>query len=378
MGIVVITSQTLGAEGRGSISFILLFINLAQVCAEFVSGSSLINLAPQEKLINLLIPSYLVNVAVALLLPVFLFLYSDLSVSFWVISLTCLFLGLLNTNLNLILGRAEITARNVLQLGYTFLILSGIYVIYHLSGKQDIQWYFEVLCYVYGLAWVFSLSYLFKIKQKEDFGSFKWNPIILKWGWWSQLSQVVNLLNYRMMYFFIERDFGLKDLGVFSNAMTVGDMLKISGHSLGQVQHNRIINSAKPAEKGNEILGKYLALNSVFYAMQTLVLIWLPVYFWTWLLGEDFVDLKNQIIMLLPGFVAMGVGTSFSFHFHALGKFKIVLAVNAIGLAIFVLAYGMFKPSFGFEAIHYSFSISFAAQLLLFVVVFKILRKTAS
>lgn len=370
MGIVIITSQKLGADGRGMISYVLLLISLAQLVTDFIGGSTLINLAPKEKLINLLIPSYIAQVIVSMGLAVIFIHIVNLEISTLLVFLTCLLLGLVNINLSLILGRSFINTRNGIQLFYMLFSLFAVFIVYYVFESANVNDYFNILIFSYALGFLCSVIFLFRIRKKDDFEEFKWNPLLIKWGFWSQLSQVINLLNYRIMYFFIERDYDMAKLGVFGNAMTVGDMLKISGHSLGQVQHNRIITSKNLENEANRILPKYLALNFLLYGLQAIILILIPATFWVYLLGVDFSDLKNQIILLLPGFICMGISTSFSFHYHALSAFKKNLLVNFCTLLSFLIAYYFLKEHYEFNSIHISFSISFGVQLLIFVLLY--------
>lgn len=367
MGVVIITSQVLGAEGRGVISYLLLLIMLAQVVAEFVGGSALINLAPNEKLINLLVPSYVAAILVSTGLWVIVSYLETVAVAPWLLALICLFLCIANINLSLILGRQGINKRNAIQFSYTILLLSGVYFVYWINGELSIVPYFEMLAFAYAVGVLLSTIVLLQVSKPLDFIGFEWTKKIFKFGFWSQLSQLINLLNFRLAYFFVERDFGMASLGIYGNAMTIGEMMKIPGHSLGQVQHNRIINKTEDSYFAKSITGKYLVLNMVLYALQWIVLLALPGVLWSWLLGGEFSTLKSVLLILLPGFVAMGVATSFSFYFHAINRFKTVLLVNLVTLFTVIIVYYSLKNSLGFDAILYAFSTAYTVHLLLFV-----------
>jgi len=371
MGVVVITSQTLGAEGRGAISYVLFIITIAQVLAEFVGGSALINLAPKERIVNLIWPSYVFSLIVALILFFIMRGEHDLLIPSWLMACIALFLCLCNINLNLILGRQLINQRNAIQFIYTLLLLSGVYYVYGLDGQREIQPYFNMLAFTYVIGFILSTLQLFRIADKGNPEPIKWVKEIFQFGFWSQLSQLINLLNYRIAYFFVEHDFGLDQLGIYSNGMTVGDMMKIPGQSLGQVQHNRIINQEKLDSHHSKVLtSRYLTLNLILYIGQAAVILLIPAVFWTWLLGADFLSLKQVILYMLPGFVALGIATSFSYYFHAVNQFRTVLLVNIITLTIFVLGYFRLTHEYGFMAVLISFSVAYVIQLFCFVVLF--------
>jgi O-antigen/teichoic acid export membrane protein len=370
MGVVIITSQTLGSEGRGLISYVLLIIAIAQVISEFVGGSALINLAPRIRTINLIWPSYLFTILIVGILYLVMRFSGNNFIPAWLTALIALFLCLSNINLNIILGRQRINQRNGIQFLYTLLLLSGVYYVYWIQKGTDVVPYFNILAFAYIIGFILSLLQLLSLADKGSIEPLQLSRDIFKFGFWSQLAQLVNLLNYRIAYFFVERDFGLEQLGVYGNSMTVGDMMKIPGQSLGQVQHNRIINHSQPERFGLKLTKRYLTLNLVLYLLQAIVIILLPALFWTWLLGSDFITLKNVVLYLLPGFIALGLATSFSYYFHALNRFKTVLAVNLATLITFVVSYVLLVGNLGFKAVLISFSLAYVVQLMLFVVLF--------
>lgn len=370
MGVVIITSQTLGAEGRGLISYVLLIITIAQVISEFVGGSALINLAPRIRMVNLVWPTYLFTILVVGMLFLVMKLNGNNFIPAWLTALIALFLCLSNINLNIILGKQRINQRNGIQFLYTLLLLAGVYYVYWIQKGTEVVPYFNILAFSYIIGFILSLLQLFSLADKGSTEPVHLSSDIFKFGFWSQMAQLVNLLNYRIAYFFVERDFGLEQLGVYGNSMTVGDMMKIPGQSLGQVQHNRIINHSEPERFGLKLTKRYLTLNLVLYLLQAIVIILLPAIFWTWLLGADFITLKNVVLYLLPGFIALGLATSFSYYFHALNKFKTVLIANLATLLTFMVSYLLLLGSLGFEAVLISFSIAYVVQLLLLAILF--------
>lgn len=370
MGVVIITSQILGAEGRGLISYVLLIITIAQVVSEFVGGSALINLAPRISIINLIWPAYLFAFLVIGAMYFVLKISGNNFIPAYLTALIALFLCLSNINLNIILGRQRINQRNGIQFIYTLLLLSGVYYVYWIQKGTEVEPYFNMLAFTYIIGFILSALQLFSIADKGNPERVHLANEIFRFGFWSQLAQLVNLLNYRIAYFFVERDFGLEQLGIYGNSMTVGDMMKIPGQSLGQVQHNRIINHNLPEQIGLKLTKRYLTLNLVLYLAQAVVILLLPSMFWSWLLGADFSTLKTVVMYLLPGFVALGLATSFSFFFHALNRFKLVLTANIVTLATFVIGYVMLMEDFGFNAVLIAFSAAYTLQLIFFIIAF--------
>jgi|GEM_PF-1591913 len=373
MGVVVITSQVLGAEGRGKIGYYLLIITLAQSLVEFLGGSAIINMAPKHKTINLLLPSYLLSFLVSLGLLGYLILHQhlDLANSLYM-SFCCLFLGLSSMNLSFILGRKQINQRNLIYLFLNLIFLGSIYYFYWIGNNStDFFAYFRLFMFAYLIGFVLSSIKVFQVSNKEDFIHFEWKKDLFFYGFLSQCGQLVNLLNYRISYFFIESNYGMARLGIFSNAMTVGDMMKIPGQSIGMVQHNRIVNHHKDIHYGLRITPRYLALNSMLYLIQWFVILMLPGYFWSWLLGAEFETLKAILMLLLPGFVLLGISTIYAHFFHAINAFKTVLLANSTGLFILVACSFILMPTYGFNGVLYAIDLGYASILVVLIIAYR-------
>lgn len=370
MGVVVITSQVLGAEGRGKIGYYLLIITLAQSIVEFLGGSAIINMSPKHKTINLLLPSYVLSFIVSFGLLGYLMVYAQLDfVNSLYMAFCCLFLGLSSMNLSFILGRKQINQRNLIYLFLNLIFLGSIYYFYWMGkNSSDYFGYFRMFMFAYLIGFVLSFIKVFQVSNKEDFIRFEWKKDLFFYGFLSQCGQLVNLLNYRISYFFIESNYGMAKLGIFSNAMTIGDMMKISGQSIGMVQHNKIVNHHKDVHYGLRITPRYLALNSILYLIQWFVILLLPGFFWSWLLGAEFESLKAILILLLPGFVLLGISTIYAHFFHAINEFKTVFLANAIGLIVLVTGSVLMMPLYGFNGILYAIDLGYASILIVLLI----------
>jgi len=372
MGVVVVTSHVLGAEGRGKIGYYLLIITLAQGLVEFLGGSAIINLSPKHKTINLLLPSYLLSFLVSITLFGYLLAVEKLDpINGIYLSLSCLFLGLSSMNLSFILGRKQINQRNFIYLFLNLIFLASIYYFYWIDNNtSDYFAYFRLFMFAYMVGFILSIIKVFKLSSQDDMNGFEWKRDLFFYGFLSQCGQLVNLLNYRISYFFIESHYGMAKLGVFSNAMTVGDMMKIPGQSIGMVQHNKIVNHRNEVHYGLRITPRYLAINTILYLFQWFFILMLPSFFWTWLLGAEFETLKTILIILLPGFVALGISTIYAHFFHAVNAFKTVLLANTIGLFILIVSSFVLMPIQGFNGVLYAIDLGYASILMVLIIAY--------
>ncbi len=375
LGVVIITSQKLGADGRGIISYLLLLLTLSIALADFVGGSSLVNLSAKHKMIDLILPTYLAVFLLSGCLMIYLTFFSSLF-SFWdhlILSFTAILVGIFNINLNILLGRKKINLRNTLHLLQSLLFLLLIIIGFLIVGTGYI-FYFYALFFSYFIVVLYTFIALKNNSQSLDFSEFRLKKVIFQFGFWSQCAQLINLLNFRLSYFFVENHFGFAKLGLFSNAMTVGDMLKISGQSIGQIQHNQIINYNKAVYNGVKKFNQYFLLNLFIYILQGVFVLMLPAVFWIYLLGAEFASLSKLLLYLVPAFILLGISTIFSHFFHAINHFKTNLLSNILGLFAFISIYFLTKNQLGFQAILIGLIVNYAVILATLYICFILLK----
>ncbi len=352
MGVIIITSKTLGALGRGQISYYLLIIAMTQVIIEFIGGSAIVNLAPKNKIINLILPTYFATTLISLGLAVFLFFNFNISFNLLInLVISCALMSYTAVNIAIVLGRKKIAFANLLQLFQAFIFLGVVFFVFYVEHLDNFGLYFNLLSGTYFLIFLLSIVGLKQVKRENDFSVFQFKKELFVLGFWSQCSQMVNILNYRISYFFVENNYGMQELGLFSNSMTVGDMMKIPGQAIGQVQHNKIVNHSNPKRYGLKITPRYLFINAFLYLLQGVVIFLIPAYFWIWLLGADFTELKTVLNILVLGFVFLGISTIYSHYFHAINQFRIILYANITGLAVLVSFTYFSLPILGLKGI---------------------------
>lgn len=304
--IVVINSNTFGAEGVGTIGLIILNVTILQLITSFVGGTTLVYLIPRRDLSQLLLLTFLWaiigNVMGLLLLNGFQMVPDGYTLLLLLISLSCTFY---NINLTILQSFEKIKIYNLFQIiqsSLLVLIVGVMILIFKINNRAfEIDIYLMALLVSYIFGFVFSLftilNYLKSKKSRVDENtvSIGQTKISLKTifiqlkemlvlGFWVQLANLAQLLNYRLSYYLIEFYVGRKPLGVFDLGTKLSEAIWVFPKSLCLVQYARLSNNE------DELYAKKLTLSfakiaTLFTLLVVILLLLFPPSFFTFIFG---------------------------------------------------------------------------------------------
>jgi O-antigen/teichoic acid export membrane protein len=128
---------------------------------------------------------------------------------------------------------------------------------------------------------------------------------LVGFGSLAQASNVVQFLNYRSLFFALERHAGLAAVGLFSTAVSLAEVMWIPANSIAVIVLNRVSRSA--SEQGTrDFLMRMARLTFVAMGVSAVVASLVPVQGLTALLGRDFGGVRALLLQLMPGVVALG------------------------------------------------------------------------
>ncbi|MEO0202721.1 MAG: oligosaccharide flippase family protein [candidate division WOR-3 bacterium] len=250
---IVITARFLGAEGRGEVA---LFVNLLNLILAFTSTFSssfsyvVGNLKYQvQKVFNLAI---LLNL---FFLPILLYLFSLFHYKYFMfIILIFLFANVLYYIEGLGYGIDNFRLVNIIRNVPS--ILTFVFTFLFLNYKQDVS--LAIFSNVLG----FFIVFLFVFPNFLKFLNFRVNfqllKIIIRHGVFIALSTLTTFLLYRVDFFLIEKFYSKKELGIYSIAVSIGD-----------------INSIILSFIITAVLGKFFSQDGKKVLEQSIVIIWI-------------------------------------------------------------------------------------------------------
>ena len=151
-------------------------------------------------------------------------------------------------------------------------------------------------------------------------------------------------MNYRLLYFALERHAGLAAVGLFSTAVSLAEVLWIPANSLAAMALNRVSREAQaPGTRAFVLRLTRLAIVAMLGAAVAAALV--PVDGIMALLGRDFADVRSQLVRLLPGVVALGVSLVASAYHAGHGLYMRNLIAALAGLTVTLAGFTVLVPA---------------------------------
>lgn len=336
--IIILTAQFLGAEGRGIISLFILNIAIILMFNNIVGGGSLVYLIPRVNFFQLLIPSYIWAIFIAIISTTVLSLI-NLAPAEYILDL--LFLSMIYSftaiNSSVLLGNQKIKQYNLITFVQVMLLLLSFIVLLFLLNKIEVFSYIISLYVSFSCSLVLSLFFVLqdiKPVQKDYFPS-----VIRKffsYGLLTELGNILQLFNYRLSYYLLEFFYGTNYLGIYSTGVSLAEVFWLISKSISLVQYARIVNS-----KDKEY-SRLLTIRLAKFCFITTMLILIPVLLlpsttYTLIFGDEFEEVRNVLLYLSVGIISFSVSRIFSHYFSGIGKFHINTIAAAIGFAFTII-----------------------------------------
>lgn len=372
LALVILTSRYLGPEGRGIISLMMSMIALLQLFCDFGSNSALINLSYQVPQRRLWLSSLAWVGAVCLLSYVPVFFFSNIRFIF-LVPVAAFMYSLINTNSLLLMGARRVSQRNIVMICLPLLLLACFALLFFNTG-QGINAY-PVALFIALIASAAISFVLLRDKLGPGKEPFTFEVEVLRQGAWVQGGQAVQFLNYRINFFLVAFLINEASLGIYNNVVIIAESIWILGHSMGQMQHMKILNTPDP-KSHLQLTNKFIKINFIGSLGLMLLLILIPSSFWSWLFSEEFVQMGSLFIYLAPGVLCFSISNIINHFLHAKNEFRSILASNVAGLITGISVAILLIPSMGLAGACISWSSGLFASLIVYLVIYKRYLKT--
>jgi len=333
--IAILISRYLGAEGKGeqgiliaTISFIIIFDNI-------VGGATVVFLTPRLKLRNLLITAYSWPVLVGIIAWGFITALELISGPMIVpVVIISAIASMQSVNSSILLGREEIGKSNMVQFIVPLFTIIITTAIFEIAGNVSISSYVLALLLAYLSAFVASFGMIWKwIRQSEPSHINEIGKVLgemLRYGFQNQLAHVLQLLNFRLSYYFLEHFWGTAQVGVYSNGVSIIEAVWMVSGSISVYQYSRIVNSTSN-NYSIELTGILIR-----YAMLAGLLVIIPValipsWVYTSVFGPGFSEMNRVIMFLAPGVWIFNYSLIIGHYFSGTGRYYINTIASAAG-----------------------------------------------
>jgi O-antigen/teichoic acid export membrane protein len=365
MLIVVINARYLGASKVGTINLIIPAIMIINLVNNFVGGPALVYLLPRTDIMKLLVPSYLWAVISSAIVTVVLQLLSLIPEGFFVhVMILSFILSMYTINFLVLLGKENIRAYNTIALLQMFLQLLLVMAIFFLFNYREVMGYILALYASYIFAFIYSSILVIPLFRKADLTGMK--PVlkeIFRFGTVMQTGNIVQMLNYRASYYFLESFFSRAMVGIYAVGVQVSEGIWLVARSIAMVQYTRISN------ENDRKYAARLTLNLVkMTLLLTLVilgaLLVLPTSVYTFIFGKEFYQVKLVMVSLTAGILLFSISIILSPFFSGIGKPRHNTIASLIGLVFTILLCILLIPRMGMVGAGLAASASYASAMI--------------
>ena len=325
--LVALVANYLGESGVAAMGLVVLGISFIVMINNLVGGSSLVYLSSRKPIVSILVVSYIWSGFSALFMGFLLWWFQLVPVQFvyWTILigfLECIF----SVHNQVFIGKEKMKTHNSLKLLQKFIQV----VLFVILGVTLRNFIFSILIsYLVSLLFSFFAIRIFL----SSFG-FKNGIEIFKtafaYGLQIQLSNIVQLMNYRLLYFFIEKSMA-GALGIFIVAVQLSESLWIPSKALAIIQYGKVSNETDPQKKA-DLTVSFVHLSFLITGLAIVALWVVPNSFILEVFGKDITGTKPIIYSLSLGIMAVALSQSFAHYLSGIGKYKYLMIAAILGL----------------------------------------------
>jgi O-antigen/teichoic acid export membrane protein len=372
--IVILTTQYLGAEGRGIVAIITTTVGIILLINNFVGGPALVYLVPRRNPLFLILISYIWAFFVFLISLMVLYLI-NWNLKHWNfhICLLSLIWSFVSIHMMVMVGRENLRIYNLILLLQVAVNFIALFIFFVFLKKQTVSYF----VFSFFLSYIIPLivSYFFVRDFFKGFFLQKFENIgdILKevtgLGFMSQLGNVIQFLNYRLSYYLLNHYCDHSTVGIYSVGVALAEAVWMIGNSIGVVQYSRIANSSDiNYSRGISIQLSKLSL--VLTSIATLILLLLPTRIFALVFGKDFLYVKGILFILSPGIIALGFCMAISHYFAGIGKYYVNTSGASLGLVFTILFNLLLIPGYKAKGAAVSATLSYLATTIFLTVWF--------
>jgi len=369
--IVIINSNAIGAEGMGTISLIILAISIFVLLTGFISGA-LIYFVPRENIFQLFVISYTWTFIMFILFFV-LMCFVPIVPEKYILHVSILSFVFAGSNIHekILTGKEKISTVNMIALIRLFFLLIPLLILYFFYSEKSASSYVYALFFSYLSGFIFSFFFVLKyLKEKNKSALFPVFKRVFKLGAYTALGNMVQKLNYRLSYYFIEYFLGINVLGQFSVAIQVSESTLIIGRSVAFVHYSKISN-LKDRLTGIKITQSLIKMIIVIAGIIITVLSFIPSDIYTAVFSKDFSGSNLIILSLSVGIIFLSATMIISSYFAGTGKHYYNMKSSFAGFLVTLVLGLILIPKFTLIGAGITASLSYLCSFLYQFILFK-------
>lgn len=328
--VVVFSTRLWGTEGRGAIALFVANLSLIASVTNIFTGSSVSYFLSKYGLSKLTLQAYLWVFAMAVILGIGFRIYDHATPSV-LLFIVAVLAGFTLFHSSVFIGDQRIGYYNVITLIQPVFQLGTMLLFYYWVDKSYFAYFYGMIV---SYAFVFVICKILNRKTNKEV-SYHLDKSAIKdtflFGWQIELSSFLQFFNYRLSFYFLNYYLGAAPVGVFSVGITLAEAIWIVSRSISLVQYSNVVKQGDTKDSRDET--KITAKYSFFISLLCLVIVLcLPKQVFSFVFGNGFEEVKQVIVLLSPGILAIAVSNVYGNYFSAIGKAKILILKSATGV----------------------------------------------
>lgn len=368
---IILSTRFLGAEQFGNISVFILSIALIHLVAGIAGGPALVYFIPRMPLKLIFSASFIWSALVHL---VALLLFSMLPLFYGGFHKYLILISLLaylnNFSSSALLARQKILSYNILLITQSLLLVLSLAIQFYYIAEPSFQNYIYSLFLSVLVPAIIGWVLIFPEFSKGYTEPF-WQGFLrmVKYGGLFQLTNGIQLLNYRLSYYLIDFFTGRAFLGIYAAGVQLSEGIWIFGKSFATVQYTQISNSNDDLF-ARRITLQLLKITFIITSVFVVVLMALPQNAYSFVFGEDFRMVKYVVIFMATGTLTLNLSQILSHYFSGIGLQKHNAIGSVIGLTVTAVAGLLLIPQYGIQGAAVTASIAYTGSFLWQLLVF--------
>lgn len=371
LSIVWLTARYLGAGILGTIALIILAISIIQLVTAVMAGSSLVYQTSRHPISSLLMLAWLWIFLSGIPVWIILLLMNLIPEGYSTHVLVLSILGsIITVNQNIFLGKEKIDLFNGLAIVQSLIVLIvlSIMILYFkwldTNAWVIAQYCSMILCALTGILISFSSIEELRMPGKKLIRE------AFRFGGYLQAASIMQLFNYRLSYYLIEKFFDRATLGVFSLGVQIAESVWIIAKSMAVLLYSRLSNN-RDNEYSRSLTVNFIKVTIFVTVILIGIILLLPDKFYVFIFRSEFAEITTVIASLSIGILSVAVSLMFSHYFSGTGKPVHNTVSSGLGLFFTVLCGFTLIPIWGITGAGITASVSYLSSMLYQLVVFK-------
>ena len=374
--LIFINSKVLGPEGMGKVGVIYASANLAVIFNSILCGNTIVYFMNRYNLRYVFYPAYIWAFVGSVVACGVMYFFGMLPEGYEMAVFGLAVLNsLITANSLMLLGKDNVKGFNltvVIQGILTFVLLLCMY---YMADYKNIDGYLIGLFMAWLIAYLYSmillLSYLGKKKNNTVEKSFS---AVLRemflYGIWSSADNLAEGLATRLNYFLVQHSGGYGSVGLLDSGTKMSESVWHISNSVSYMEYNSVSKTTDVEVQKRTTLRLFkLTYCALMVVMAFIVSV--PEWVFTdYLLTSEFAGIREIIIGLSVGIIALGSNRILSHYFIGSGKIKYSTVCSVLGLVVLLVAGAFLIPSYGVFGAAITSSMAYTCMLIFSIIVF--------